>query len=195
MDWSDIFDGWPKLVRSLVLAALAYAALVALLRISGKRTLSKMNVFDFVFVVALGSTLAMTVLSPDISLADGVVATAALIAIQILLSRLCVHSHAMDKIVNGQPTLVVHRGKFLLDAMHRERVTEEEIRAAVRNQGLLTLDEIDSVVLETDGTFSVVWQQTSGRSSSLQDVPNHPDWREERETHDPRSSPHVATSN
>jgi uncharacterized membrane protein YcaP (DUF421 family) len=56
------FDGWVKLGRSLVLAVLACGALVFLLRVSGKRTPSKMNVFDFVFVVALGSTLATTIL-------------------------------------------------------------------------------------------------------------------------------------
>ena len=58
--------------------------------------------------------------------------------------------------------------------MGRERVTEEELRAAVRNQGLATFDDVDSVVLETDGTFSVVWQQADGESSSMSDVPEHP---------------------
>lgn len=168
------FDNWSKLGRSLILAVTAYASLVILLRISGKRTLSKMNVFDFVFVVALGSTLANTILSTDTTLADGVLAFIALISLQIFLSWLCVKSHRLDKIVNGEPALILHKGKFLYEAMERERVTEEEIRAAIRNQNLTTLDEIDSVVLETDGTFSIVWNQLDGSSSSLADVPGHP---------------------
>jgi uncharacterized membrane protein YcaP (DUF421 family) len=168
------FDGWPKMWRALMLAVLAYGALVILLRISGKRTLSKMNVFDFVFVVALGSTLATTILSPDVTLADGVLALSALIALQILLSWLCVTSHWVDGIINGEPALLLHRGRFLRDVMRRERVTEEEMRAAVRNQGLTTLDEVESIVLETDGTFSVVWRKTEGTESSLKDVPGHP---------------------
>src|SRR5690349_17496418 len=99
-DTSIFFDNWSKLGRSFVLALLAYVALVFLLRISGKRTLSKLNVFDFVFVVALGSTLATTILSPGTTLADGLMAFIVLIGLQIMLSLLCVHSHRIDLIVN-----------------------------------------------------------------------------------------------
>lgn len=167
------FDGWPKLGRALVLAVLAYGALVFLLRVSGKRTLSKMNVFDFVFVVALGSTLATIILSTDVTLADGVLALMTLIGLQILLSWLCLQSHRLNLIINGEPSLLLHHGKFLKETMKRQRVTEEEIQAAVRNQGLMALEEVDSVVLETDGTFSVVWRGARASSSSLRDVPGH----------------------
>ncbi len=174
MDARFFFDGWAKLGRSFVLAVLAYGALVTLLRLSGKRTLTKLNVFDFVFVVALGSTLAQTILSPDVSLAEGVAALVTLIAAQILLSRLCVVSHRINRIVNGEPVLLFHRGQFLWEVMRGERVTEEEIRAGVRNEGLATLDAVHSIVLETDGTFSVVWQNTEGATNSLSDVAGVP---------------------
>jgi uncharacterized membrane protein YcaP (DUF421 family) len=175
MQVSDIFfGGWPKLGRTLVLALTAYGALVFLLRVSGKRTLTKLNIFDFVFVVALGSTLASTILSSDVALADGVVALMALIGLQILLSWLCTKSHLLDGVINGEPALLLHRGRFLRETMGRERVTEEEICASVRNHGLASFDEVESIVLETDGTFSVVWQKTDGESSSMIDVPGHP---------------------
>jgi uncharacterized membrane protein YcaP (DUF421 family) len=173
-DSNIFFDGWPKLGRALILAVLAYGSLVFLLRVSGKRTLSKMNVFDFVFIVALGSTLAATILSPGVTLADGVLALSALIGLQIILSWLCTRSHLLDRVINGEPALLLHRGRFLREAMGRERVTEEEIRASVRNRGLASFDEVESIVLETDGTFSVVWQKAGGESSSMSDVPGHP---------------------
>jgi uncharacterized membrane protein YcaP (DUF421 family) len=103
---SIFFDGWDKLGRSLVLAILAYGSLVILLRFAGKRTLSKMNVFDFVFVVALGSTLASTILNTAITLADGLAAFVALMCLQIFLSWLCVTSHRVDHFVNGDPARV-----------------------------------------------------------------------------------------
>lgn len=64
------FDTWAGLGRTLMVGVLAYAALVSLLRISGKRTLSKMNTFDLVVTVALGSTLATVLLSKDVALAE-----------------------------------------------------------------------------------------------------------------------------
>ena len=173
---SIFFDNWSKLGRSAILALCAYLALIFLLRISGKRTLTKLNVFDFVFVVALGSTLASTILSKDTTLADGILAFVVLMGLQILLSWLCVTSHKIDSIINGQPTLLLHRGQFLQDSMKHERVTKEEILSAIRNSTVRKFDDIDAVVLETDGTFSVVWRYDNGDESSLMDVKGHEDF-------------------
>ena len=65
------FDDWNGLLRTLVVGILAYIAIVVLLRVTGKRTLSKMNAFDFIVTVALGSTLATVLLSQDVALAEG----------------------------------------------------------------------------------------------------------------------------
>lgn len=177
---SIFFDNWSRLGRSMILAVLAYLALILVLRISGKRTLTKLNVFDFVFVVALGSVLATTILSSDTTLADGIMAFIVLIGIQITLSWLCVSSHTMDAWINGQPTLLLHRGKFLETAMRRERVTKEEVLSALRNATIRKFDEIDAVVLETDGTLSIVWRYDDGEKSSLMDVRGHEDFVEDQ---------------
>lgn len=68
-----------SLLRVVIVGTLAYLSLVLLLRVSGKRTLSKMNAFDLVVTVAIGSTLATVLLSKDVALADGVVAFTLLI--------------------------------------------------------------------------------------------------------------------
>ena len=76
------FDTWSGLGRVLVVGTLAYAAVVVLLRVSGKRTLTKLNAFDLVVTVALGSTLATVLLSKNVALAEGVLAVALLISLQ-----------------------------------------------------------------------------------------------------------------
>ena len=76
------FDDWFGLLRVMVVGVAAYAALVALLRASGKRTLAKLNAFDFVVTVALGSTLATVLLSKDVALAEGLRAFALLTGLQ-----------------------------------------------------------------------------------------------------------------
>jgi uncharacterized membrane protein YcaP (DUF421 family) len=124
------FDGWSGVVRTAVLAVLTYGALVLLIRVAGKRTLAKMNVFDFVFVIALGSALASTVLSSGTTLAEGVVGIGVLISVQYAFSWLAVRSSRLERLINGEPRLLVRRGELLREAMRRERVTEEEILAA-----------------------------------------------------------------
>jgi uncharacterized membrane protein YcaP (DUF421 family) len=128
------FSGWPGLVRTLVLGVLSYLLLIAILRVSGKRTLSKMNAFDLVVTVALGSTLATILLNKQIALAEGVLALLLLIALQFSITWLAVRSRLVESLVKNEPALLMRSGKLLRDGMRRERVTESEIRSALRSQ-------------------------------------------------------------
>ena len=150
------FDGWDSLLRTGVIGVLAYVALVVCLRVSGKRTLSKMNAFDLVVTVALGSTLATILLSKDVTLAQGVLALVLLIGMQFAVTWSSVRLRWVRRLVTGEPALLVHRGQLLPSALRKARVTEDEVRAAARAAGLPALEEAQAVVLETDGSFSVV---------------------------------------
>lgn len=151
-----LFDDWRGLWRTLLVGVLAYIGLVTLLRISGKRTLAKMNAFDFIVTVALGSTLATVLLSKDVALAEGVLAFTLLIALQFSVAWLSVRFTWVEGLVKSEPTLLLYRGQFLRPAMQRERVSQTEIEAAVRQQGIAEPAAVAAVVLETDGTFSVI---------------------------------------
>lgn len=149
------FDDWGGLLRVLVVGVSAYASLLLLLRISGKRTLAKLNAFDFVVTVALGSTLATVLLSSDVALAEGVLAMAVLVALQFSVAWLSVRSRTVERLVKSEPTLVYRNG-FLHSPMRRMRVTTDEIRQAVRAAGHAQLGEVAAVVLETDGSLSIL---------------------------------------
>ena len=150
------FDNWYGLLRVVVVGPLAYLALVLLLRASGKRTLSKMNAFDFIVTVALGSTLASIILTESVALVEGIVGLALLIGLQFVITWLSVRSGTVARLVKDEPTLLYHQGKFLDGQLKRTRVTRSEVQAAVREQGKMSMDAVAAVVLETDGTFSVM---------------------------------------
>lgn len=164
------FDNWQTLSRTLIVGVSAYVSLVLLLRISGRRTLSKMNAFDMVVTVALGSTLATILLNRDVALAEGVLAFALLIGMQYLVTWTSVRMPWVRQIVTGEPALLVYEGKLLPSALKRARVTEDEILSAVRSAGKQTFKQIKAVVLETDGSFSVVQNEESDGKSSLKGI-------------------------
>lgn len=168
------FAGWAGLGRILVVGVLAYAALVLLLRISGKRTLSKMNAFDLVVTVALGSTLATVLLSKDVPLAEGVLAFVVLVGLQYALAWLSSRSGKVLAVVKSEPTLLLYQGKVLHEALRKERVAEVELLAAIRNEGYPDVQDIEAVVLETDGTFSVVRKGGDEKPGSLKNVSRYP---------------------
>lgn len=147
------FDSWTGLFRVLVVGTSAYVALVLLLRVSGKRTLAKLNAFDFVITVALGSTLATVVLSSSVALAEGVTALALLVALQYVVAWASVRSPRVERLVKSEPTLL-YRDGFLEGAMRRQRVTADEVVQAARGQGHADLGSVAAVVLETDGSLS-----------------------------------------
>ena len=150
------FESWSGLARVLVSGVLAYLGLILLLRISGNRTLSKLNAFDLIVTVALGSTLATIILSKDVPLADGLLAFATLIALQFLITWSSVRWPIVSRTVKSEPTLLVRDGHILEDQMQRARMVQTEVEAVVRQQGIARLERVMAVVLETDGSVSVI---------------------------------------
>ncbi|GGK31964.1 DUF421 domain-containing protein [Salinarimonas ramus] len=147
---------WSDIARILVVGALAYVGLVVFLRVTGKRTLTKLNAFDLVVTVALGSTLATILLSRDVALVEGLTAFALLILLQWVVTYASVRSQPFQTLVKATPTLLVHRGAILEDALRKERVSREEVLAVVRSSGATDLTDVGAVILETDGSFSVL---------------------------------------
>jgi uncharacterized membrane protein YcaP (DUF421 family) len=164
------FDGWTGLFRTVVVGVCAYVVMIVLLRISGKRTLSKMNAFDFVITVALGSTLATILLSKETALTEGIVALALLIFLQFAITWLSVRSRWVRRFVKAEPRLLFHKGEFLANAMKAERINEGEIMQAMRSQGISGKEAVKAVVLESDGTLSIMKSVSDGRSSVLENV-------------------------
>lgn len=160
------FDGWESLIRTFVVGVLAYCFLVVLLRVSGKRTLSKMNVFDWVVTVALGSTLATILVNQNVTLAQGALALALLIGMQFVVTWTSVRATWVRSAVSGEPSLLLYDGSFLPQALKRERVNEDDVYAAVRSSGITDLNQVRAVVLETDGSFSVLKKSDAPSGSS-----------------------------
>ncbi|MFY1671412.1 DUF421 domain-containing protein [Plantactinospora sp. WMMB334] len=158
------------LLRLLAIALLVYPALVAILRVSGKRTLSKLNAFDFVVTVALGSTLATILLSRDVSVVEGIVALALLVALQYAVALLAVRWPPSQRLLKARPTVLLRDGRPRPDTMRAARVTESEIRQAARSHGAGDLNDLAAVVLETDGNLSVITRSRIGDGSCLVDV-------------------------
>ena len=164
------FDSWSEVMRIVLVGAAAYATLVLVLRVSGKRTLGQLNAFDFVVTVALGSTLSSILLSSDVSWTEGAVALGMLVALQLLAAAVSSRYPRVRRAITAEPALLLHRGRLDEAALRRHRLTESEVRQAVRQSGKGDLDSIAAVVLETNGTFSIIGAQEIGNGSALADI-------------------------
>ncbi|AKM08016.1 DUF421 domain-containing protein [Pelagerythrobacter marensis] len=145
-----------RLAEVAVLSLAFYLTVVILTRLSGKRTTGQMNNFDWIITVAVGSLAASGILLRDVSYAEATVAIIALGLCQYVVTFVLVRSSTVTKAIKAQPTLLLHKGVFLEDAMKQTRITRAEIESALRSEGIVDPAEANWVILETDGTFAVV---------------------------------------
>ena len=164
-----LFDNLHGLLRVIFISALAYAWLVLVLRIGGKRLLTKLNAFDLVVTVALGSTLATVLLTKDVAFLEGALAFCMLALLQWLVARQSVSWPWFSRIVRSRPRLLVEDGAYRHAAMVEERVTEGDVDAAIRQGGIGRIEDAAAVVLETDGSMSVIKRQ-DGELTALRSV-------------------------
>lgn len=162
------FDSWSSLARVAVVGAAAYVTLVVLLRVAGKRTLAKLNAFDLVVTVALGSSLATIVLSGDVSWSEGAAALSLLVGLQLVVSWASARLPRGRAFVTARPTLLLADGQLRPEVMRSQRITESEVRQAVRSTGVGGLDLVAAVVLESDGTLSVITRAQMGQGTALE---------------------------
>lgn len=153
------------MLRILVIGVCGYSALILILRISGTRTLSKMNSFDFIVTIALGSTFATSLLQKSVSLADAVFAFTLLVGLQYVLTYFSVKSPKFNRLVKDKPVLLFAEGEFLEEPMLKAHVGREEVIAGIRKQGIPSMDEVLFVILETNGEIIAV-----RKSMSVQDI-------------------------
>lgn len=166
------FDSLMALARVVTVGAAAYITLVLTLRLSGKRTLAKLNAFDLVVTVALGSTLATILLNKDVSWAEGGTALALLALLQFAVAWVTVRLPRVRGIITAEPTVLLRNGAMLEKALRQQRVAGSEVRQVVRASGVGDLALVAAVVLESDGSLSVIPQSQMGDGSALQDAQN-----------------------
>ena len=167
---NDLLASWASLFHTLIAGTLSYVGLIIWLRVSGKRTLSKWNSFDFVVTIALGSILASALLTKSVSLVQTMVAIGLLVIFQFVLTWLSVRSSIVQNLIKAKPTLLFFKGEFLERWLKKERVAKGEVLAAIRLSGGSSLNDIGAVVLETDGSFSVIKNLNVKEANALRDV-------------------------
>ena len=173
LDWTaPFFDGWQSLFSIGATTLVLYPVLVGLIRLSGKRAVSKMNNFDWIVTVAVGSVLASATVFDSVTVLDACLAIGLLLGFQWGVTRLMTKSARVTDALISTPTLLVHKGEVLHDALRRERVSEAELFATVRAAGLADFGAVYAVVLESNAEMTVVPAGEHGfAGNAMADVP------------------------
>jgi uncharacterized membrane protein YcaP (DUF421 family) len=163
------FKDWKSIGHVILATIIAFITLFFFLRISGKRTLAKLNAFDFVVTVALGSTLSYMMLA-IVPLLEGAIVLLLIILLQYFFAWTARSSKKMERLINAVPSLIYYDGEFIEKTMAKEFITKGEILSTIRNSGIDQIQEVKAVVMELNGQITVVRKSNGNGSSSLDDI-------------------------
>ncbi|QHJ71256.1 DUF421 domain-containing protein [Planococcus halotolerans] len=167
---SLLFDGWKAPLRIVIMSILIYAYLILIMRLSGKRTMFQYNMFDVIISVAYGSTIATILLTDKISFTEGAFVLGMLTFIQLLIAVMEMKSKKFGAVINPTPTFLYYNDDYCEENLEKERVLKSEIRNAVRQQGIGTMEKIEAIVLEGNGQLSIIPKSEAGAGDTLVDV-------------------------
>ena len=148
------FPGGHVLVQIVVRTGVIYLLVLIGVRLSGKREVGQMTPFDLTLLLLLSNSVQNAMTGPDTSLMGGAVAAGTLLILNYLVADVSEANRRFRRLIQGQPSLLVHDGKVIESHMARERVSVDELHRALREHGINSLDQTALAVLEVDGSIS-----------------------------------------
>jgi len=136
--------------------AVIYALVLLGVRLSGKREVGQMTPFDLTLLLLLSNAVQNAMTGPDTSLIGGGVAAATLLGMNYLVAEASGVNRRFRRLVQGQPSLMVHDGKVIEAHMAREHVSMDELERALREHSIASVRDVALAVLEVDGSISVL---------------------------------------
>lgn len=150
------FDSQQTLLRMIISAAVVYICIVLLHKVSGKRSTSQLNNFDWVVTVMIGSIGASTVILKNVPIIEGMASIVTLLTLQYLVTKYASLSPEFANTILSEPRVVFYEGQFLPEAMRKERLTRQEIECAMRSEGIHDYEDVAAVIFESDAKLTVV---------------------------------------
>ena len=147
-----VLPWWELLLRGVIV----YAFLLVLIRITGRRQTGMMTPFDFILLLILSNTVQNAMNGGDNSLGGGLFLAGTLVVINWIMLLLSRHFRLVHWALVGRPAFLVRDGVVQEKVMHRERITHHELMSALRSAGLANIEQAKDVILETNGTISVI---------------------------------------
>jgi uncharacterized membrane protein YcaP (DUF421 family) len=148
------FPGGHVLLQIVLRTGIIYLLVLIGVRLSGKREVGQMTPFDLTLLLLLSNSVQNAMTGPDTSLTGGAVAACTLLVLNYGVAAVSGSNRRLRRLIEGEPSLLVHDGKVIESHMARERVSMDELHRALREHGINSCDQVALAVLEVDGSIS-----------------------------------------
>ena len=143
-------------VRIVFSTFVIYIFIVIAIRLFGKKELAQLSVVDMVFILLISNAVQNAMVGPDSTLSGGLVAASTLFVMNYIFKSLQYRFPKFGKVVQGDATMLIYKGKILESHLKMSKITHEELIEAVREHGVALVKDVDLAILEVDGNISVL---------------------------------------
>lgn len=168
------FGGFEPLGRIAIVGTLSYLALILIIRLVGQRPLGRMQTFDLIVAVAIGSTYGRLLTAQEVQFTEAATAFAVLMGVHYAVAWLSYRLPRLADWLETRPVLMYYKGEPQRRAMRRYRMTEADLLTVARRHGLASLAEAEAIVMEGDGSFSVLMPRAESDWDVLTEVEGRP---------------------
>jgi uncharacterized membrane protein YcaP (DUF421 family) len=167
--WHAMFALQIPIAEKILRTVLVYATILVLFRLTGKRDLASLNMFDFVVLFLLSNVVQNAIIGSDNSLLGGIIGAATLVAVNAVLNRLLAVSDRAARVLEGKPTTVIENGRFLPGAARRLSLRPVDVERAIRVQNGDDIREVATGVMEPNGQLVLTLKEAE-QSASKGDI-------------------------
>ncbi len=150
--WKLTQPWWEFVLRALVV----YGFLLITLRLTGKRQVGQLAPFDLVLLLVLSNAVQNSMNAGDNTVASGFILVGSLLAVNAFMGYVTWRSKRAEIFLEGRPQILVHNGQMDDRILAKERITQHELMASVRQAGLSDLAEVRVAILENNGRINVI---------------------------------------
>lgn len=168
--WQSIFSPQVSILEKLIRTILVYAFLIIGLRLAGKRELGQLNTFDLVVLLLLSNTVQNAIIGPDNSALGGIIGGAMLLAVNWFTVRFLYRHNRLDRVIEGTSVILIDKGQIIRRNLDRQAITEDELIAACRRQGIENITDVQTAILETSGAISIFTRHPTAREEFTADL-------------------------
>ena len=168
--WTDMFHLSLPVLEKILRPILVYLFLAVALRLAGKRELAQLNPFDLVVLLTLSNTVQNAIIGDDNTVLGGMIGATTLLVVNYLVVRLLFGHEKLDRLVEGDPDVLMENGRLRKQRLKKELITVAELEAAAHKQGFASLDEVEKITLEPGGTLCFIGKKPAPEAMRHQEL-------------------------
>lgn len=141
---------------TFVRAIILYIIVLIVMRLMGKREIGQLQPYELAISIMIADLASVPMTELGIPITNGIIPILGLLVMHLLISIINMKSLNIRKIMSGEPSILIYRGKIDEKTLKKERITVNELEERLRTNNVFNFGDVEYAILETNGQITVI---------------------------------------